>query len=152
MHFIFDFLRFSGGFGHNNYKIIKGGWSVFKQFADLAEATNYAASLGVEYTVEDLGVAISLPKDENTVVDKDFGQYLIDEFITDNRKHNGGTGTTPAEEDALMFKFSNILNFASIGAIKRVSELLPDVALDAVYTQARKDKYTQMITNYLNQM
>jgi hypothetical protein len=50
-----------------------------------------------------------------------------------------------------MTKFVDILQFAQTGAVGSVNDLLSNIAVDDVFTQERKDKYLQMIANYLSQ-
>ena len=50
-----------------------------------------------------------------------------------------------------MTKFSTTLSFAQVGAITSVQYHIQNMATDDIFTQERKDKYLQLITNYLNQ-
>ena len=51
----------------------------------------------------------------------------------------------------MLQKFRDILAFAQTGAITSIQTYLPLIAVDEVYTQERKDKYVQMINDYLAQ-
>jgi hypothetical protein len=50
-----------------------------------------------------------------------------------------------------MAKFQTVLGFAQVGAVLSIEAHLPTIPTDEVFTQARKDKYMQMITDYLAQ-
>ena len=51
----------------------------------------------------------------------------------------------------LMGKFQLVLGFAQVGAVKDIDAHLPSIPTDEVYTEERRDKYLQMITDYLAQ-
>jgi hypothetical protein len=131
----------------NYYKISKDLWSCTKRFDTLEEAQAFADSLGTGYTVELVGPYVPPTIAEKLSMDMQFCQELITTFVYDNRE----MGTTQAQNDALMVKFQSILSFAQVGAVLSIEAHLPNITTDEVFTQARKDKYTQMITNYLAQ-
>ncbi len=58
---------------------------------------------------------------------------------------------TPEQSEAVLQKFRDILAFAQTGAITSIDNYLPLIPTDDVFTQQRKDKYVQMITDYLAQ-
>ena len=60
-------------------------------------------------------------------------------------------GTTQEQNDAILVKFRDILAFAQTGAIESINVHLPSIPVDEVFTQERKDKYIQMVTDYLAQ-
>ena len=49
-----------------------------------------------------------------------------------------------------MGKFSTTLSFAQVGAITSVDYHIKNMAVDDVFTQERKDKYIELIANYLS--
>ena len=131
----------------NYYKITKDNWSVVKRFDTLEEAQTFADSLGEGYTVEYIGPYIPPTVAERLDMDMNFCQDLITTFVYDNRE----IGTTQEQNDALMAKFQTILAFAQVGAVESINAHLPTIPTDEVFTQERKDKYMQMITQYLAQ-
>jgi hypothetical protein len=131
----------------NYYKISKDLWSCTKRFDTLEEAQAFADSLGTGYTVELVGPYVPPTIAEKLSMDMQFCQELITTFVYDNREME----TTQAQNDALMVKFQSILSFAQVGAVLSIEAHLPSITTDEVFTQARKDKYTQMIINYLAQ-
>lgn len=131
----------------NYYKISKDNWSVVKRFDTLEEAQAFADSLGEGYTVEYVGPYVPPTVAERLDMDMQFCQDLITTFVYDNRE----IGTTQAENDALMAKFQTVLAFAQVGAVESINAHLPTIPTDEVFTQERKDKYMQMITDYLAQ-
>ena len=50
-----------------------------------------------------------------------------------------------------MAKFSTTLSFAQVGAITSVDYHIKNMTTDDVFTQERKDKYLNLIQNYLSQ-
>jgi len=132
----------------NYYKIFKQGWSVVQRFNTIEEAQAFADTLpDGPYSVEYEGPFVPLTQVERLPYDMTFCQSLISEFLTDNRS----VGTTQEERNALMAKFQLILQFAQVGDIATINVTLPTIAVDTIFTQERKDKYIQMITDYLAQ-
>jgi len=58
---------------------------------------------------------------------------------------------TLEQSEQVLVKFRDILAFAQTGAITSIQNYLPLIPTDEVFTQERKDKYIQMINDYLNQ-
>jgi hypothetical protein len=133
------------------YKAQQNLVSYFKNFSSLVDAENYFYSaLGNDCTVE-----LASPQDQIPVVtpverlqtDIEFGNQLINTFLEDNRNY----GYISLDESiVLLNKFNNIEKLCRLGSIKDVQTLMQNVITDNIFTQERKDKYLQMITNYLN--
>lgn len=131
----------------NYYKISKDLWSCTKRFDTLEEAQAFADSLGEGYTVEFVAPYVPPSKAEKLGLDMDFGSELVTEFVYDNRVME----ITTEQSEQLLVKFRDILAFAQTGAITSIQNYLPLIPIDEVFTQERKDKYIQMINDYLNQ-
>jgi len=131
----------------NYYKITKGTYSVLKRFDTLAKAQAFADTLGDGYTAEFYAPYVPLTLQERLDLDLEFGQHLIYVFVEDNRI----MAITSAQSEGVLVKFRDILSFAQTGAITSIATYLPLISVDDVFTRERKDKYVQMITNYLNQ-
>lgn len=131
----------------NYYKIYKDLWSVTKRFANLADAQAFADTLGDGYTAEFYAPYIPPTLQERLNSDLEFGNQLVYVFVEDNRIMN----ITPEQSEAVLVKFRDILAFAQTGAITSIQTYLPLIPTDDVFTQERKDKYIQMITDYLAQ-
>lgn len=131
----------------NYYKIFKDLWSCVKKFATLEDAQAFADSLGEGYTAEYYAPYTPPTLQERLIMDLEFGQNLVYVFVEDNRIMN----ITPAQSEAVLVKFRDILAFAQTGAITSINTYLPAIPVDEVFTQERKDKYMQMITDYLAQ-
>ena len=131
----------------NYYKISKDNISITKVFATLEEAQAFADSLGQGYTVE-IGAPYEPPSiAQRQQMDLDFCNELVNTFVYDNRQ----VQTTTAQKAALMSKFQNLLLFAQVGDVKTINADLPTIPTDEIYTEARKQKYIQMISDYLAQ-
>jgi hypothetical protein len=131
----------------NYYKISKDLWSVVSRFDTLEEAQAFADSLGTGYTVEFVAPYVPPTTQERLGLDMEFGNQLVTEFVYDNRVME----ITPEQSEAVLVKFRDILAFAQTGAITSIQNYLPLIPTDEVFTQERKDKYIQMINDYLNQ-
>lgn len=131
----------------NYYKIYKALWSLIKQFANLDAAEAFAAGLGSGYTAEFYKEYTPPTIQERLQSDLDFGEHLIYIFVEDNRTMN----ITPEQSETVLIKFRDILAFAQTGAITSIKNYLPLIPVDDVYTQQRKDKYINLINNYLEQ-
>ena len=129
------------------YKISKDYWEVIKKFESLDAAQTFADSLGEGYTAEYYAPYTPPTLQERLSMDMAFGQQLVYVFVEDNRI----MGTTQEQNDAILVKFRDILAFAQTGAIESISVHLPNIPTDEVFTQERKDKYIQMVTDYLAQ-
>lgn len=132
------------------YKIYKDNWACFKNFNSTEDAQIYANELGQGYTV-----IIADPQDQIHVLtleqrlplDIQFGNQLINQFLLDNRE----IGYISIQDSiTLLNKFNDIEKLSRLGAIKDVLLLMQNVVTDNIFTQVRKDKYLQMINNYLN--
>ena len=131
----------------NYYKIFKDLWSCIKKFATLEDAQAFADSLGEGYTAEFYAPYTPPSIQERLQMDMQFGQNLVFVFVEDNRI----MGTTQEQNDAILVKFRDILAFAQTGAIESINTHLPNIPVDEVFTQERKDKYITMVTDYLAQ-
>lgn len=129
------------------YKISKGNWSVTQKYNTQAEAQAVADSLGTGYTVEYLYPYVPPTPEERLTLDQSFCNNLTNVFLQDNRID----GVTAVQGEALMSKFSVTLSFAQVGAVTSVDYYIKNMAVDEVFTQERKDKYIQMISDYLSQ-
>jgi len=129
------------------YKIYKDQWSLIKQFATLEDAQAFADTLGTGYTAEFYKAYTPPTIQQRLDMDLDFGSHLVYIFVEDNRVMD----ITPEQSEAVLVKFRDILAFAQTGAITSIQTYLPLIPTDDVFTQQRKDKYVQMITDYLAQ-
>jgi hypothetical protein len=129
------------------YKIYKDQWSLIKQFATLEDAQAFADTLGTGYTAEFYKAYTPPTIQQRLDMDLDFGSHIIYIFVEDNRLMD----ITPEQSEAVLVKFRDILAFAQTGAITSIDNYLPLIPTDDVFTQQRKDKYVQMITDYLAQ-
>lgn len=129
------------------YKIFKDQWSLIKQFATLEDAQAFADTLGTGYTAEFYKAYVAPTIQQRLDMDLDFGSHLIYIFVEDNRIMD----ITPEQSEAVLIKFRDILAFAQTGAIPSIQTYLPAIPVDEVFTQERKDKYIQMINDYLSQ-
>ena len=128
------------------YKISKGNWSVTQKYNTQAEAQAVADGLGTGYTVEYLYPYVPPTAEERLGTDISFCGELINVFLQDNRV----AGVTAQQGEALMTKFSITLSFAQVGAVTSVQYHIQNMVVDDVFTQERKDKYIELITNYLS--
>lgn len=131
----------------NYYKIYKGLWSVIKRFDTLEQAQSFSDTLGDGYTAEFYAPYVPLTLQERLNSDLQFGQQLIYVFVEDNRIMD----ITSEQSEEVLVKFRDILAFAQTGAVTSIQTYLPLIPVDDVFTQERKDKYIQMISDYLAQ-
>lgn len=132
------------------YKISKENWATYELFNSLQEAQDWTLlNLGNDYIVEvSSDIQIEPPtKEEKLHNDKQFGQFIIEMFLLDNRLIE--PPVTQYESLELLQKFDNIEKLANLGDIKTVKTLLYNISVDdRVFTQERKDKYLNLINNY----
>ena len=127
------------------YKISKNEWQYINQFQSIEDAQNYAESLGQGYTASFWRSFVAPTLNDRLEMDINFCSGLIAEFLEDNRKAN----ITTEQSDAILLKFKNILSFAQTGAIASIEVHLPLIPIDDIFTQTRKDKYINQITEYV---
>lgn len=132
------------------YKISKDNWSTLQNFNTLQECENWVANtLGDGYiiTISEEQIPPITPE-EKLESDLQFGHYLINLFLTDNRLIT--PTVTPTESLQLLSEFDNIEKLARLGDIKSVSILLNGMVVDTrIFTQERKDKYITLINGHL---
>jgi len=127
------------------YRIHKNDWSTVRQFASINDAQTFADSLGTGYVAE-FWKAFQQPDIyQRLQMDMDFCQNLISEFLEDNRNMN----ITPEQSDAVLMKFKDILSFAQTGAVASLNVHLPLIPVDEIFTQERKNKYVNQISEYM---
>ena len=100
-----------------------------------------------EYLRDEEIVTITLTQTDKFYLDLDFGQLLINEFLIDNR--NLPHSFTPTQNLTLLSKFENVKELCYLGDTKSVAYLITQIVVDEIFTQDRKDKYSQMITKHL---
>ena len=129
------------------YKISKDNWSVTEKYSTEQEAQAVADGLGTGYTLTYLYPYTPPTPEERLGSDQSFCNNLITIFLQDNRIAE----VTAQQGEALMGKFATTLSFAQVGAITSVQYHIQNMTTDDVFTQERKDKYIQLIADYLNQ-
>lgn len=134
------------------YRIYKNDWSTYKNFNTSQDCETWMlTNLGDDYEYMISSEQIPEPTTEAKLEnDKQFGQYLIDKFLIENRNF---TPTINENESLyLLNKFSNIEKLARFGDIKSVNALMQNIDVDMrLFTQERKDEYLQIINSHLNQ-
>ena len=127
------------------YRVYKNDWSTVRQFASINDAQSFADSLGSGYVAEFWRAFQQPDIYQKLQMDMDFCQNLISEFLEDNRNMN----ITPEQSDAVLMKFKDILSFAQTGAVASLNVHLPLIPVDEVFTQERKNKYVNQISEYM---
>jgi hypothetical protein len=75
-----------------------------------------------------------------------FGKNMIQQFLIDNRE----LGSIPVSDQLIQLdKFKDINTLLGVGAIKASYDLITITTTDQYFTQQRKDKYLNEISNYL---
>ena len=133
------------------YKIYKGLNSLYNNFDSLELAEQWTLeNYDNTWTVvlaSDNEQIVPLTIEDRLPFDIEFGHQLINEFLKDNRAY----GYISIEDSInLLNKFNDIEKLSRLGAIKDVELLMQNVTTDQIFTEARKLKYLQMITDYLN--
>jgi len=129
------------------YKISKDSWQVTMLFDSQKAAEQKATELGDGYTVEFVKPYVAPTAAESLAADKEFCGNLVNIFLEDNRLDE----VTQQQSELLMVKFSAPLSFAQVGAVSNVRAHLENIEIDEVFTQARKDKYLNLIAAYQDQ-
>lgn len=133
------------------YKISKENWSTLQNFNTLQDCEDWVINtLGVGYTITISDEQIlPITPEEKLEMDLQFGDYLIKQFLNDNRLII--PTVTPSESLQLLSEFDNIEKLARFGDIKSVSILLNAITVDnRLFTQERKDKYMNQINSHIN--
>ena len=131
----------------NIYKITNNVRTFEYKASTLEEAQIFANNYGDGYTASFYKEYI---KDQKAQLKEDiyFGNDLINEFLLDNR--NISPSVTTEESIQLSTALSDLEKLARLGDIKTVQLLVNNLTTDErLITQERKDKYIQMILNYL---
>jgi hypothetical protein len=126
-------------------------WTLLRNFDNLQSAQLFAKNLGNNYNAEISDEQIpSITLEQKLQNDIKFGNELIKTFLLDNRYIE--PVVTPNESLELLSKFNDIQKLASLGDIKSVQILLNSIQTDLrLFTIERKEKYTLIISNYLEQ-
>jgi hypothetical protein len=126
-------------------------WTLLRNFDNLQSAQLFAKNLGNNYNADISDEQIpSITLEQKLQNDIKFGNELIKTFLLDNRYIE--PVVTPNESLELLSKFNDIQKLASLGDIKSVQILLNSIQTDLrLFTIERKEKYTLIISNYLEQ-
>ena len=130
------------------FKIEKDLITYFKNFNTLQDAETYTLEvLGVEWTVTVSEEQITpLTPQQQLESDIFFGKNMIQQFLIDNRE----LGVIPVSEQLIQLdKFKDINTLLGVGALKASYDLITITSTDQYFTQQRKDKYLNEISNYL---
>ena len=130
------------------FKIEKDLITYFKNFNTLQDAETYTLEvLGVGWTVTVSEEQITpLTPQQQLESDIFFGKNMIQQFLIDNRK----LGVIPVSEQLIQLdKFKDINTLLGVGALKASYDLITITSTDHYFTQQRKDKYLNEISNYL---
>lgn len=135
------------------YKAQQDQFTYLNNFSDLQAAeTYYDSVLTGDYSLSlasDSEQIIPITLEEKLKLDKEFGNYLIDLFLLDNRLIT--PAVTPAESLQLLSQFEIIEKLANLGDIKSVNILLQNIQTDIrLFTDDRKTKYLELIENHIN--
>jgi hypothetical protein len=136
------------------YKTTVSGILYRKNFASLELAEAYfegVFGVGISVKLADPNEQIPDPTPEQRLQKNlDFGQTLKKTFLQDNVDIiiARGYNFTESETSAMDAKFQYFFRLAEYGSIPQIAGLLPSIEVDALFTQARKDKYTQMINDF----
>jgi hypothetical protein len=130
------------------FKIEKDLITYFKNFNTLQDAETYTLEvLGIGWTVtvsEDQ--IMPLTPQQQLESDIFFGKNMIQQFLIDNRE----LGTIPVSDQLTQLdKFKDINTLLGVGALKASYDLITITSTDQYFTQQRKDKYLNEISNYL---
>lgn len=130
------------------FKIEKDLITYFKNFNTLQDAETYTLEvLGVGWTVTVSEEQITpLTPQQQLESDIFFGKNMIQLFLIDNRE----LGVIPVSEQLIQLdKFKDINTLLGVGALKASYDLITITSTDQYFTQQRKDKYLNEISNYL---
>jgi hypothetical protein len=132
----------------NTYKIEKEGISYLKKFNTLEEANQTTAEKlgsGWSVTLSDEQI-LELSEEQKLENDINFGKNLVQQFLLDNR----ALGTIPVSDQlSQLAKFNDINTLLGVGAIKASYDLISSATTDQYFTQQRKDRYINQISDYL---
>ena len=130
------------------FKIEKDLITYFKNFNTLQDAETYTLEvLGIGWTVTvSVEQIMSLTPQQQLESDIFFGKNMIQQFLIDNRE----LGTIPVSDQLIQLdKFKDINTLLGVGALKASYDLITITSTDQYFTQQRKDKYLNEISNYL---
>jgi hypothetical protein len=130
------------------FKIEKDLITYFKNFNTLQDAETYTLEvLGIGWTVTVSEEQI-MPLTPQQQLESDifFGKNMIQQFLIDNRE----LGSIPVSDQLTQLdKFKDINTLLGVGALKASYDLITITSTDQYFTQQRKDKYLNEISNYL---
>ncbi len=134
-----------------NYKATRKTHYKIYVAANITEAQQIADQFGEGWTVEKTNEPVpTMTGAERVQMGLDFGDELKVTFLNDNQS-SPLYPFTEAQNNALMSKFQTVLSFAQVGSILQISEMLPSIVTDEIFTQERKDNYIAMCANFLAQ-
>ena len=134
-----------------NYKATRKTHYKIYVAANITEAQQIADAFGTGWTVEETNEPVpTITGSERVQMGLDFGNELKVTFLNDNQS-SPLYPFTEAQNNALMSKFQAVLSFAQVCSILQISEMLPSIVIDEIFTQARKDNYIAMCANFLAQ-
>ncbi len=146
----------------NNYEISKQDKGFIMPFATEQAATDWADSYFVDgYTIADLGPVIEPTESEKLAARQTFGKELLNEYLIDNDLISKAWGRpfTPTETAQQAGKFLVIANgvvvttiqeLLTLGSLTQALAIMQNIVVDDIFTQERKDKYINKLSQFLN--
>ena len=133
----------------NTYQITKGSWSCLKNFPSLEDAQIFADSLGTGYVAELSSEQMPEPtKKELYQNDKQFCDDMIEDLILYNRE---SLPLSKQDAKTQRNKFDDIYKDLDRCDLELLLEDLQDLAIDAYYSEEKRDELVLLITNYTAQ-
>lgn len=122
------------------YRINNNGF--IAEFVNLADAEAYASENGSLPIIP-----IDEIKEQQYYADIEFGKFLIEKFLKDNRQL--AMAFTLQDNLSLLNDFAPIETLSRLGDIKSVLALTQGLTVGVIFTQERKDEFIELIRNYL---
>lgn len=124
-------------FNSNYYGVLQGPSSLVEQQCEQLGVTN------VDF--ENTTVLTSLTDRDRVIMDRHFGQEILNEFLALNK----ALPLTPEQDLAQLEMFAPIKAMLEVGGIRTAKVLLEEALTDEFFTQQVKDHFLSKMTNYL---
>jgi hypothetical protein len=135
------------------YKIEKGNWAGYKDFATLQDCEAWVLDkFGEGYTVTEVGNAPIVSDAEKLEARQQFGKQLVNQYLLENDAiaKSWGRPFTVAEAGQQAQKLQLAMALLPNGSLKQVVDILSTTAPDTILTQDRINNYITQINEFLN--
>jgi len=136
-----------------SFQITFGNWATIIQAANKTDAQAWADA----YRPGEPNTVIEVPTVAKTEAEKLearqlFGKGLLNQYLLDNDAIAAARGypLTVTESNQQAAKFQSVMGVLPLGSLRQALAIIEATAIDAIFTQERKDAYVDALNEFID--